>query len=99
MAKLSLNSIGKDNEKIKANLHRIQSDFKDIKNEYTFEKIQARFIIIDGKELTFMILNDDDVHPSYDVGIWVNTPFFAGALEQFFEIAWKDLKPFAKLKV
>ncbi|MEK6968476.1 MAG: helix-turn-helix domain-containing protein, partial [Nanoarchaeota archaeon] len=39
---------------------------------------KARFCIIDGKELMFMIIDDKEVHPSYDVGIWVNTPFFAG---------------------
>ena len=53
---------------------------------------KARFIIIDGKELTFMVLDDKDVHPTYDVGIWVNTPFFASALEDLFELAWKDMK-------
>ncbi len=54
---------------------------------------KARFIIIDGKELTFMVLDDKEVHPTYDVGIWVNTPFFASALEDLFELAWKDMKP------
>lgn len=54
---------------------------------------KARFIVIDGKELTFMVLDDKDVHPTYDVGIWVNTPFFASALEDLFELAWKDMKP------
>ena len=28
----------------------------------------------DGKEIFFMVLNEDEVHPSYDVGIWTNTP-------------------------
>lgn len=54
---------------------------------------KARFVIVDSKELIFMVLNDADVHPTYDVGIWVNTPFFASALEELFELAWKSLKP------
>ncbi|MBI2140077.1 TrmB family transcriptional regulator [Candidatus Woesearchaeota archaeon] len=54
---------------------------------------RARFCIIDGKELIFMVLNDSDVHPTYDVGVWVNTPFFAKALEELFETAWKSMKP------
>jgi hypothetical protein len=54
---------------------------------------KARFCIVDGKELVFMILDDKDVHPTYDVGIWVNTPFFANALENLFETAWKSMKP------
>ena len=32
------------------------------------------------------------LHPTYDIGIWVNTPFFAAALEELFELAWKSLK-------
>ncbi|MFW5745994.1 MAG: TrmB family transcriptional regulator [Nanoarchaeota archaeon] len=59
---------------------------------------QARFIVVDGKELVFMVLNDTDVHPTYDVGIWVNTPFFASALEELFELAWNEMVP-AKKKV
>ncbi|MBN1156563.1 TrmB family transcriptional regulator [Candidatus Woesearchaeota archaeon] len=59
---------------------------------------KARFTIVDGKELIFMVLDDQEVHPTYDVGIWVNTPFFASALEDLFDLAWKGLKP-AKVSV
>jgi hypothetical protein len=55
--------------------------------------IMARFIVIDGRELTFMLHNDEDIHPSFDVGIWVNTEFFASALENLFELAWREMKP------
>jgi len=58
---------------------------------------KARFVIVDGKELIFMIMHDADVHPTYDIGIWINTPFFASALEDMFELAWKDMKK--KIKV
>src|SRR3989338_6350344 len=54
---------------------------------------KARFIIVDGKEVVFMIMDDNTVHPTYDVGIWVNSPFFANALEDLYELAWKGLKP------
>ena len=54
---------------------------------------KARFCIVDGKELMFMVLDDAQVHPTYDIGVWVNTPFFAGALQNLFELAWKDMKP------
>ncbi len=53
---------------------------------------KARFVLVDGKEIVFMIMDDMTVHPTYDVGIWVNTPFFAGALENLFNIAWKTMK-------
>jgi HTH-type transcriptional regulator, sugar sensing transcriptional regulator len=54
---------------------------------------KARFCVVDGKEVIFMLLNDSEVHPTYDVGIWVNTPFFASALKELFDLAWKGLKP------
>jgi len=54
---------------------------------------KARFTIVDGKEIVFMVLDDKDVHPTYDVGIWVNTPFFAKALEGLFDLSWKNMKP------
>jgi sugar-specific transcriptional regulator TrmB len=54
---------------------------------------KARFCVVDGKELIFMVLDDADVHPTYDLGIWVNTPFFANAIKTLFDVAWKDFKP------
>ncbi|MFT4310716.1 MAG: TrmB family transcriptional regulator [Candidatus Woesearchaeota archaeon] len=59
--------------------------------------IGGRYIVVDGKELVFMIMNCADVHPTYDVGIWVNTPFFAKSLEDLFELAWKEMKPAQKV--
>ena len=53
----------------------------------------ARFCIVDGKELIFMVLDDKEVHPTYDIGIWVNTPFFANALQSLFDLSWKAMKP------
>ncbi len=58
--------------------------------------VDARFTLVDGKEIIFMVMNDNDVHPTYDVGIWVNTPFFSSALQSLFDLAWKDMKPVAK---
>jgi sugar-specific transcriptional regulator TrmB len=59
--------------------------------------ITARFCVVDGRELIFMVLHDKDVHPTYDIGIWVNTPLFASALEQLFDLAWKEMKPAAEV--
>ena len=53
---------------------------------------KARFCIVDGREVNFMLMDDKEVHPTYDVGIWVNTPFFASALEELFDLAWKAMK-------
>src|SRR3989344_3734996 len=53
---------------------------------------KSRFCVVDGKELIFMLMDDKEVHPTYDIGIWINTPFFASALEELFELAWKEMK-------
>lgn len=53
---------------------------------------KARFIIVDKSEVIFMVMDDSEVHPTYDVGIWVNTPFFSNALDNLFDIAWKGMK-------
>ncbi|MBI5398963.1 TrmB family transcriptional regulator [Candidatus Woesearchaeota archaeon] len=55
--------------------------------------LKARFCLVDKKHMTFMLLDDADVHPTYDVGVWVNTPFFATALAQMFDNEWKEMKP------
>lgn len=59
----------------------------------TGSKLNARFCVVDSEQLMFMLLHDDNVHPNYDVGVWINTEFFAQALEQMFEVAWKEFKP------
>ncbi len=73
------------------------NDLNGIAEVRHIEKLNARFIVVDGKELIFMVLDDKEVHPTYDVGIWVNTPFFASALEKLFELAWKEMSPALKM--
>jgi len=51
--------------------------------------VNARFVLIDGKDVFFMVRNDSDIHESSDLGIWVNTPYFSSALEQMFNNAWR----------
>lgn len=58
---------------------------------------KARFCVVDGKEIIFMVLDDQDVHPTYDIGIWINTPFFASAMEDLFNVSWQNMKPVAKV--
>ncbi len=63
-------------------------DLKGVADVRNAKNMNARFCVIDGKELLFMVMHDDDVHPTYDVGIWVKTPFFASALETMFNQSW-----------
>jgi sugar-specific transcriptional regulator TrmB len=67
-------------------------DIKHLVEIKNVKDIKARFCIIDGKQITFMLLDDAEVHPTYDSGVWVNTPFFASALKQMFETEWKQME-------
>ncbi len=60
------------------------------------QKPDSRFCIVDNKELMFMLMNDSDVHPMYDTGVWVNAPFFAATIGSLFDIAWKGMEPAEK---
>ncbi len=53
----------------------------------------ARFCIVDGKHLTFMVTDDTTIHHNYDSGVWVHTPYFAQAMEHIFDKAWTNMKP------
>jgi sugar-specific transcriptional regulator TrmB len=75
------------------NNFKIAKELKKVAEVRGMEKMKARFTIIDSNQLMFMLLDDEKFHPNYDVGIWINTEFFAQALEQLFELAWKDMKP------
>ncbi len=77
--------IDKNNIKVAKELKRIA----EVKN---LDKMKARFVVIDSNQLMFMLLDDEKFHPNYDIGVWINTEFFAQALEQLFELAWKEMK-------
>jgi len=54
---------------------------------------KGRFCVIDGEEVTFMVLDDEKVHPNYDFGVWVKSELLAKSLQGFFDIAWEQMKP------
>jgi len=72
-------------------------DLKKIADIKHVDKLKARFCVIDDKEVMFMLLDDSEVHATYDTGVWVNTPFFSSALTQMFDTLWKDMKPAEQL--
>ncbi|MBI1972393.1 TrmB family transcriptional regulator [Candidatus Woesearchaeota archaeon] len=80
----------------KENVAAVQ-DIQKIADVRHAKDVSARFCIVDGKELMFMVLHDDDVHPTYDVGVWVNTPYFASAMEQLFENDWREMEDGSKI--
>jgi len=76
--------VNKQTEKVVKDLKGV-AEIKDIKD------VRGRFCLIDGKQLMFMLLDDTEVHPTYDAGIWVSTPFFATAMKTMFETHWNQL--------
>jgi len=62
-------------------------------------KLKSRFTLSDNKEMLVMLLNDTDVHPNYDVGVWVNSPFFGGTMQELFDANWEKMTPLSKVKV
>ena len=65
------------------------SKYAEVRNTNT----NARFAVVDGKQMIFMVMDDKNVHPTYDIGIWVKTPFFAAGLSDLFNQAWKNMTP------
>ncbi|HYD03088.1 MAG TPA: TrmB family transcriptional regulator [Alphaproteobacteria bacterium] len=72
-------------------VERLDKEFKNIL-EAKSSDVKSRFILVDDTKLLFFITNDKDVHPSYDVAVWVETSFFAESMKGFFENAWKMKK-------
>ncbi len=70
----------------------VAKEFSEFAKVKSVDKLDARFCIVDDNELIFMVMDDKDVHPTYDVGIWINTPYFASAMGNLFNIAWKNMK-------
>lgn len=76
--------ITEENKKVAQEMRK----YVDIKDNHG---LKARFVIVDGKEIMFMISDDIELHEDSDIGIWVNTPFFAKALDRMFEMSWKKI--------
>jgi len=95
MLKSSLKKLKNVNVKIATQVTKENKELIDELKKYAqvknFDKINARFCLIDGKELIFMMMDDDKVHESYDIGVWVDTIYFASALEQMFNLTWSNL--------
>ena len=50
--------------------------------------VLARFCIVDGKKVVFMVVDDEHIHPNYDFGVWVDTAPFAKSFENLFNMIW-----------
>lgn len=57
-----------------------------------FKNTNARFCMIDGKELLLFLTDDQKVHKSYDCGVWIDAPYFVNYFNSLFENEWKANK-------
>ncbi len=71
---------------------KIAKELAKVAEVRALEGMKARFSIVDSNQVMFLLLDDETTHPNYDVGVWINTPFFARTLEQLFELAWGKMK-------
>lgn len=55
-------------------------------------ELNARFCVVDGKNVVFMSLDDKLTHPDFDFGVWVKTDFFAKAFGNIFDSIWDRAK-------
>ena len=62
-------------------------------------EINSRFCLVDGDKIVFMLLDDADLDPNYDVGIWAETKPFLSGIKALFESNWSNMKPVSQVKV
>ena len=81
---------------VKSLFHRVYENKEALKHISKIAQVKhikdidARFCVVDSNEIMFMMMHDNEVHPTYDIGIWVNTPYFANAMENLLDISWKN---------
>jgi len=63
---------------------------KKIGVEIKSKPINARFVLVDKKEIIFTIKPHANTHEDYDYGVWINSAFFTNSLAYMFEIAWRN---------
>ena len=78
---------------------KIAKDLSKVAEVRSSTMLNARFAVVDGAELLFMLLDDKSVHPNYDVAVWLSTEFLAKALDQMFNVAWNEFTPLSKVKI
>ncbi len=54
--------------------------------------LSARFMLVDGKVMTFMLTDDSKLNASYDVGVHVKSPFFAQSMSALFQEKWRSIR-------
>jgi len=72
-------------------IKEFSKELKNVSIKYS-DDFNSRFVMVDGKDMLFMIMEDTKIHESYDTGIWVKSPYFVKSMENLFDINWNTLK-------
>ena len=64
------------NEKTKEVVDKLKEHAQVIKKD----AVNTRFCIVDNKNITVMLTNDKDVHPNYDLAVWMQSELLARTL-------------------
>lgn len=90
LKKLSQNKVSiRIATKQNANTKEIVKELSKFAEIRELKDLDARFILVDSKNLVFLV-TDDKLNED-DHAIWVQTPFFASALEKMFNDIWQKL--------
>ena len=74
------------NKETIGNLSKLGSKVHTIKNTIN----NARFCIVDGKDLMLFLTDDQKVHKSYDCAVWVEAPHFVDYFQSLFDKEWNE---------
>ncbi|MFH1682162.1 MAG: helix-turn-helix domain-containing protein [Candidatus Woesearchaeota archaeon] len=55
-------------------------------------KSEARFCIVDNKELLLMLTEDKKIHHEYDCAVWIDAPYFVDYFNKLFDKEWGTLR-------
>jgi len=66
-------------------------NFSKIANVKQYKNSNARFCVVDDKELLLYLTDDTKVHKSYDCAVWVEAPYFVEYFSALFDKEWKGI--------
>ncbi len=84
---------------INADNYKIAKELAKVAEVRHLDKSHGRFALVDGEQLMLLLLDDKQVHPNYDVGVWLTSDYFAKSMGHLVETSWKDFTPLSKVKV
>ncbi len=84
---------------INASNYKIAKELSKYADVRATNNNHGRFALIDGKEMMFMLLDDKNVHPSYDTAVWLSSDYLAKSMHGMFEKSWNTFIPLNKIKI